>query len=301
VRNGRRLRLRVRSSSFAFPPSPSASAPKPFSSIPLSSLPPPSVQPYLLRRVLFLRLFANIRLLPTAAVFIGAVLAGGGASAGSYGLLVAGEVVVGFGTITLEITQLKICSHWFFGSHLGLSLGLVNALNRVSASFPILSVCLERFWNRRDGSTTHLCRADVLFLQSWSSRKQLPFRSSTIAAGSGLFGCVPLFSLPFLLLLILPFSQAPAFIAGFVWLVNGFYVWYERRIEPQFRPLTGKEAAKLHGEQQGSMKRELSKTWAVVWGLPAIFWFLTLTQLLQYVLLPFLPSRSRPFVFLVQN
>ncbi|KAM0756365.1 MFS general substrate transporter [Meredithblackwellia eburnea MCA 4105] len=62
---------------------------------------------------------------------LGAVISGLGASFRNYGAVVSGEVIVGFGSITIETAQLKIFSHWANGSHLALILGLNNAMNRI--------------------------------------------------------------------------------------------------------------------------------------------------------------------------
>lgn len=87
----------------------------------------------------------------TAVILFGALLSGIGASVTSYGLLVAGEVVVGFGTsdylafnrldavltspslsiVAIQTAQLKIFSHFFLGTHLGVVYGLENAANRI--------------------------------------------------------------------------------------------------------------------------------------------------------------------------
>ncbi|ORY67943.1 major facilitator superfamily domain-containing protein [Leucosporidium creatinivorum] len=67
----------------------------------------------------------------STVILLGALLSGIGASVTSYGLLVAGEVVVGFGTIAIQTAQLKIFSHFFLGTHLGVVYGLENAANRI--------------------------------------------------------------------------------------------------------------------------------------------------------------------------
>ncbi|GAA5985037.1 hypothetical protein JCM11641_000825 [Rhodosporidiobolus odoratus] len=164
----------------------------------------------------------------SAIIFLGALLAGIGATVSSYGLLVAGEVIVGFGSITIETTQLKILSHWFFGTHLGLALGANNAINRVIV---VIS------------KATAIPIADA---SNWTW-----------------------------------VIWVPAFISFAVLLINILYVLYEMRIPAQYRPLTGRQAANLHEQGQGGLRREVRKAWAVVWGLPAVFWYITLTQLLQ--------------------
>ncbi|GAA5848456.1 hypothetical protein JCM8547_004519 [Rhodosporidiobolus lusitaniae] len=66
----------------------------------------------------------------SSLIFIGYLIAAIGATTGSYPALVVGEVLSGFGDITVRTSQLKISAHWFKGSHLGLVLGLAIAVQR---------------------------------------------------------------------------------------------------------------------------------------------------------------------------
>ncbi|BGP18173.1 hypothetical protein JCM10213_009016 [Rhodosporidiobolus nylandii] len=171
-----------------------------------------------------------LSLTASVIIFLGALLAGIGASISSYGLLVTGEVVVGFGSISIETCQLKIISHWLFGTHLGLALGLNNAVNRVivivakATAIPIVNA------------------------SNWTW-----------------------------------VIWVPVFLSGFVLLINTLYVFYESRIDARYRPMTGRQAAALHMRNggKGGLRTEMQKAWAVVWGLPAFFWYMTLTQILQ--------------------
>ncbi|ORY80661.1 major facilitator superfamily domain-containing protein [Leucosporidium creatinivorum] len=64
-------------------------------------------------------------------MLVGAVLSGAGAQKLSYPVLVTGEVIFGLGNITMQTSQLKLFSFWFFGKHLGFAFGLENAMNRI--------------------------------------------------------------------------------------------------------------------------------------------------------------------------
>lgn len=83
-------------------------------------------------------------------IFVGYLLAAIGATIESYPLVVVGEVLAGFGDITVRTSQIKITwvvsrslaskrlsdqasphsSHWFAGTHLGLVLGLAISVQR---------------------------------------------------------------------------------------------------------------------------------------------------------------------------
>ncbi|BGP13815.1 hypothetical protein JCM10213v2_001753 [Rhodosporidiobolus nylandii] len=86
--------------------------------------------------------------------------------------------------------------------------------------------------------------------------------------------------------------------AGFAWffwvavllqavvmLLNTAYFLFERRVPPQYRASTGRGCANAaSGGEAGrakSLKRSMLQFWESVWLLPAFFWLLLVTQLLQ--------------------
>ncbi|KAK7040120.1 hypothetical protein VNI00_009925 [Paramarasmius palmivorus] len=64
-------------------------------------------------------------------VALGSLIGAIGASTSSYRTLIAGEVILGLGSTTIETSQSKFYTHWFYGSHLGLVYGLDIAWGRV--------------------------------------------------------------------------------------------------------------------------------------------------------------------------
>ncbi|GAA5899501.1 hypothetical protein JCM5296_003722 [Sporobolomyces johnsonii] len=72
-------------------------------------------------------------LVATIFVLVGTIVSAAGASANSYGLLTAGQVIIGCGNMAVETAQLAILSAWFYGSFLGLALGLNVAIARIIA------------------------------------------------------------------------------------------------------------------------------------------------------------------------
>ncbi|GAA5962098.1 hypothetical protein JCM21900_001948 [Sporobolomyces salmonicolor] len=66
-------------------------------------------------------------------VLVGTIVSAAGASANSFGLLTAGQVLIGCGNMAIETAQLAILSTWFYGSYLGLALGLNIAVARIIA------------------------------------------------------------------------------------------------------------------------------------------------------------------------
>ncbi|GAA6042781.1 hypothetical protein JCM8097_007474 [Rhodosporidiobolus ruineniae] len=63
-------------------------------------------------------------------VFLGYLIAAAGATAKSYPAIVVGEVIAGFGDITVRTGQLKISAHWFRGTNLGVALALAISVQR---------------------------------------------------------------------------------------------------------------------------------------------------------------------------
>lgn len=68
--------------------------------------------------------------------------------------------------------------------------------------------------------------------------------------------------------------------------VNVLYFLYERRVPTQFRAVTGRALAaqaKRSGDstRTGGIKLGFRRFWRSVWLLPAFFWLLILTQMLQ--------------------
>ncbi|KAF7293068.1 MFS transporter [Mycena indigotica] len=70
-------------------------------------------------------------LLSSVAVLLGTLISGIGASKASFGTLVAGNVIMGLGSSTIETCQSKLYTHWFYGNHLGLVYGVDIAFGRV--------------------------------------------------------------------------------------------------------------------------------------------------------------------------
>uniref|UniRef100_A0A0W0FWP8 Lysosomal dipeptide transporter MFSD1 n=1 Tax=Moniliophthora roreri TaxID=221103 RepID=A0A0W0FWP8_MONRR len=70
-------------------------------------------------------------LLSSCFVTLGALIAAIGTTTSNYRTLIAGEVVLGLGSTTIETSQSKLYTHWFYGSHLGLVYGLDIAWGRV--------------------------------------------------------------------------------------------------------------------------------------------------------------------------
>ncbi|GAA6006918.1 uncharacterized protein JCM10292_000358 [Rhodotorula paludigena] len=166
-------------------------------------------------------------------IFVGYLLAAIGATIESYPLVVVGEVLAGFGDITVRTSQIKITSHWFAGTHLGLVLGLAISVQRTIGVI--------------------------------SKATAVP-----IARHSG-------YHMFFWVALIL---QAAALA------VNVLYFLYERRVPAQFRAVTGRALAaqaKRSGDstRTGGIKLGFRRFWRSVWLLPAFFWLLILTQMLQ--------------------
>jgi len=71
-------------------------------------------------------------LVSSVFIFLGAIIAAVGASKSSFNTLVAGEVILGLGSTTIETSQSKLYTHWFYGKHLGLVFGIDIAWGRVT-------------------------------------------------------------------------------------------------------------------------------------------------------------------------
>ncbi|KAI3604379.1 mfs transporter [Moniliophthora roreri] len=94
-------------------------------------------------------------LLSSCFVTLGALIAAIGTTTSNYRTLIAGEVVLGLGSTTIETSQSKLYTHWFYGSHLGLVYGLDIAWGRagytssLSQVIPIvLTPALGHFFDR---------------------------------------------------------------------------------------------------------------------------------------------------------
>ncbi|KAJ7814918.1 major facilitator superfamily domain-containing protein [Mycena olivaceomarginata] len=70
-------------------------------------------------------------MLSSVCVFLGTLVSGIGASRSSYRALVAGNVILGLGSNTIESCQSKLYTHWFYGNHLGFVYGVDIAFGRV--------------------------------------------------------------------------------------------------------------------------------------------------------------------------
>lgn len=82
--------------------------------------------------------------------------------------------------------------------------------------------------------------------------------------------------------------QVSTFLSAFVLAANVAYVLWVRNVDPLYRPGTGRQAAILRGDVTFSLRRELGNSWTsvgasleTVQDLPAFFWILAITQILQ--------------------
>ena len=64
-------------------------------------------------------------------IAVGAVVSACGANTTAFSLVIAGRILMGFGSMLIESAQLKLYTHWFQGSHLALVIGLDLAWSRV--------------------------------------------------------------------------------------------------------------------------------------------------------------------------
>lgn len=64
-------------------------------------------------------------------ISVGAIVSACGANTTQFSLVIAGRILMGFGSMLIESAQLKLYTHWFQGSHLALVIGLDLAWSRV--------------------------------------------------------------------------------------------------------------------------------------------------------------------------
>nr|AOR51678.1 MFS general substrate transporter [Phaffia rhodozyma] len=178
-------------------------------------------------------------------IFIGAILGGVGASTKSYGLIVGGQIIMGFGSTTIETAQSKLYTHWFRGT----AKGSVGVLALVYG----LDIGIGRVYNVVGKATA------------------VPIQIST---GSWTWS-----------------FWVPAILCGVTVFINAAYVVFERRLPARHQIVTGRmlsaesEKAGVKSPHGPGFKGALNKAWDVITLsirlIPAAFWILPLTQLLQ--------------------
>ncbi|KAF7343316.1 MFS transporter [Mycena venus] len=190
-------------------------------------------------------------MLSSVCVLLGTLVSGIGASRSSYRAMVVGNVVLGLGSNTIESCQSKLYTHWFYGNHLGFVYGIDIAFGRVintiskATSIPIV----ERtgWWG-------------------WSIWASTLFHRDTF--------------LPFLTFLIVTSEQIPCIMAVVTLLINTAYIFFERRLPKESRLVSGREAAKRMTD--ANRLEGTRKAWfAAIIAIPAAFWIIALSQLLQ--------------------
>ncbi|KAJ6625112.1 major facilitator superfamily domain-containing protein [Mycena sp. CBHHK59/15] len=161
-------------------------------------------------------------MLSSAFILLGTIISGIGASRSSYEALIAGNVILGLGSTTIESCQSKLYTHWFYGSHLGLVYGIDIAFGRV--------------------------------INTIAKATSVP-----IAEGTGWWGWS---------------IWVSCIMAAVTLVINIAYIFFERRLPKESRLVTGREASAT----QQSVKKI---SFAAILSIPAAFWIITISQLLQ--------------------
>ncbi|KAJ7236620.1 major facilitator superfamily domain-containing protein [Mycena rebaudengoi] len=187
-------------------------------------------------------------MLSSVCVLLGTLVSGIGASRSSYRALVVGNVVLGLGSTTIESCQSKLYTHWFYGNHLGFVYGVDIAFGRVINTI---------------SKATSIPIAEETGWWGWSIWASTLFQLGTF--------------LPFLI--VTP-EQIPCIMAAVTLLINTAYIFFERRLPKESRLVSGREIAKRRAD--ANQPEGTRKAWfAAIVALPAAFWIITLSQLLQ--------------------
>ncbi|KAJ7337538.1 major facilitator superfamily domain-containing protein [Mycena albidolilacea] len=174
-------------------------------------------------------------MLSSVCVFLGTLVSGIGASRSSYRALVAGNVILGLGSNTIESCQSKLYTHWFYGNHLGFVYGVDIAFGRVI--------------NSNHLKATSIPIAEGTGWWGWS------IWASTIS------------------------TSIPCIMAAATLAINVAYIFFESRLPKASRLVSGREAAKRKTDANQGATRE---AWfAAIFAIPAAFWIITISQLLQ--------------------
>ncbi|WVW87087.1 hypothetical protein I302_109144 [Kwoniella bestiolae CBS 10118] len=112
-------------------------------------------------------------------ILIGAIVASISASVNSYGCLVGGMILMGFGSTVIESTQSKLYAHWFRGRSLAFVFALDIAWNRITTIFSKASAVpmseINGWWGWALWIPTIVCAVNLLMvLGYWGFERNVP-------------------------------------------------------------------------------------------------------------------------------
>ncbi|KAJ7868492.1 major facilitator superfamily domain-containing protein [Mycena leptocephala] len=176
------------------------------------------------------------------------LVSGIGASRSSYKALITGNVILGLGSNTIESCQSKLYTHWFYGNNLGFVYGVDIAFGRVINTI---------------SKATSIPIAEGTGWWGWSLWASTLFFLSTYFA----------ISHPLMIM------SRSMHMAAVTLVINIAYIFFERRLPKESRLVHGREAAKRKAGANQETTKKIS--FAAILSIPAAFWIITISQLLQ--------------------
>ncbi|OCF73363.1 hypothetical protein I204_06595 [Kwoniella mangroviensis CBS 8886] len=112
-------------------------------------------------------------------ILVGAIVASISANVNSYGCLIGGMILMGFGSTVIESTQSKLYAHWFRGRSLAFVFALDIAWNRITSIFSKASAVpmseINGWWGWALWIPTIVCAVNLgMVLVYWYFERALP-------------------------------------------------------------------------------------------------------------------------------